>query len=278
MRHRMNPLHRLTLAQLVDHYGAFLVDQFGTLHNGLRLYPGALAALQRMRKRGRVVLLSNSGKRAVANIRRLDRLGIPPDVYDLLLTSGELGWRILRDVWGGARAVLLLSRGEDASFLDGLAMRPVTRAEQADVVVIAGSEGDRFPLTHYATVLQPAAERGLTALCLNPDRTMLVSDGTSFGAGQIAELYQSLGGHVVWIGKPYGELYRAALAEIGEPEPATVVGIGDSMEHDVAGAKGAGCAAALVLTGIASGATAAAIEAECLRWNTRPDAVLHDLQ
>lgn len=274
----MQPPPRVTLAELIDRYAVFLVDQFGTLHDGARLYPMASIALQRMRERGRVVLLSNSGKRAAANIQRLARLGIPPAAYDLLLTSGELGWRMLRGARDGARSVLLLSRGGDASFLDGLALRPVTRAEEADVVVIAGSEGDRFPLAHYACILRPAAERGVTALCLNPDRAMLVANGTSFGAGRIAELYQSLGGHVVWIGKPYGEIYHAALAEIGDPEPATVVGIGDSVEHDVAGAKGAGCAAALVLSGIAAGATAAAIETECLRWNTRPDAILHDLE
>ena len=43
-------------------YDAFLIDQFGTLHDGLMAYPGAVAALMRIRAAGRkVVLLSSSG-------------------------------------------------------------------------------------------------------------------------------------------------------------------------------------------------------------------------
>ncbi|MGB8400651.1 hypothetical protein [Bradyrhizobium sp.] len=39
------------------------IDQFGTLHNGRAAYPGAAAALMRIRAAGReVVLLSNSGR------------------------------------------------------------------------------------------------------------------------------------------------------------------------------------------------------------------------
>ena len=79
---------------------------------------------------------------------------------------------------------------------------------------------------------------------------MLTSRGPRFGAGRIAELYEELGGPVTRIGKPYPEIYAAALADLNDPDPARVVGIGDSVEHDVAGAKGVGVSAALVRSGI----------------------------
>jgi hypothetical protein len=62
---------------LIPCYDAFFVDQFGTLHDGLMAYPGAAAALMRIRAAGRkVVLLSNSGRPLKPNANRLASLGI----------------------------------------------------------------------------------------------------------------------------------------------------------------------------------------------------------
>jgi len=268
-----------TLAALAATHDVFLVDQFGTLHDGVRLYPQALAALRALRRAGRrVVLLSNSGKRAAANARRLERLGIPPDAYDRFVTSGEAAWQMLHDrrlpAAAGARRCLLLSRDGDRSAIDGLDLEPVADAADAELVIIAGSEGERLPLAHYRALLEQAAARRLPALCLNPDRTMLTALGPAFGAGRIAELYEALGGTVTWIGKPHREIYDTVLTALGEPERARVIGVGDSVEHDIAGARAAGCHAALVRAGIIAGADDEAIAAECRRYGAWPDAML----
>jgi ribonucleotide monophosphatase NagD (HAD superfamily) len=83
---------------------------------------------------------------------------------------------------------------------DGLDLRSVS-ASDADLVLIAGSEGERRTLGSYAEELAPLARAGVPAMCLDPDRTMLTPRGFAFGAGQIAELYQRLGGAVTWIGQ-----------------------------------------------------------------------------
>ncbi len=66
-----------TLHDLVDHYDAFLVDQFGVLLDGAGAYRHARAALDELYARGkRVLLISNSGKRSAANVGRLGRSGV----------------------------------------------------------------------------------------------------------------------------------------------------------------------------------------------------------
>ncbi|TGR16391.1 TIGR01459 family HAD-type hydrolase, partial [Mesorhizobium sp. M1C.F.Ca.ET.196.01.1.1] len=105
-------------------------------------------------------------------------------------------------------------------------------------------------LEHYREMLAPAAVSGVPCLCTNPDRIMLTKSGQRFGAGRIAELYEELGGNVEWIGKPHRPIYDAALAMLGNPPRERVVGIGDSIEHDIAGASGAGLSSALVRSGI----------------------------
>ncbi|TIX25033.1 MAG: TIGR01459 family HAD-type hydrolase, partial [Mesorhizobium sp.] len=107
-----------------------------------------------------------------------------------------------------------------------------------------------YDLDHYRRLLGPAAARQVPCFCTNPDRIMLTAVGPRFGAGEIADLYERLGGSVTRIGKPYPAIYEAALALAGNPDRHDVVCVGDSVEHDIAGGQAAGVATALVLSGI----------------------------
>lgn len=268
------------LAALAERFDVFLLDQFGVLHDGRKPYPGAVGALQRLKQAGkRVALLSNSGKRATPNEERLKRLGFPEGSWDLFLSSGELAWRSFSGLEGGDRLkpgtrCLLISRDRDRSAVDGLDVQLVEDGAIAELVLISASEGDRLSLEHYAGLLAPAAKAGVPAVCTNPDKIMLTAVGPRFGAGRIAELYEELGGAARWIGKPHPDIYRAALAQLGGPARDTVVCVGDSVEHDIGGARGAGLASALVRSGIHADLDDSGLEQEFSRHRTRPDYLL----
>lgn len=242
-----------TLDLLAERYDCFLVDQFGVLHDGQHPYDGAVEALSRLTRMGKsVVLLSNSGRRAAANEERLVRLGFEPGSWRNFVSSGEVAWQMLRTRGRRLRGerCLLLSREGDLSAIEGLGLSRTESGEDADIVLIAGSDGDRISLDDYRRLLEPAARRSARAMCTNPDRIMLTAVGPRFGAGRIGELYEEMGGTVTWIGKPFPEIYRAALDGLGQPDPARVICIGDSVEHDIRGALAAGLGAALVRSGI----------------------------
>ncbi|WDZ75336.1 TIGR01459 family HAD-type hydrolase [Ensifer adhaerens] len=243
------------LGAIADRYDAFLIDQFGVLRDGRGPYPGAAETLVRLKDAGkRIVILSNSGKRSAENDRRLVDIGFAAGSWDWFLTSGEVAWQILkRDDAGSTgtpRRCLLISRDNDLSPIKGLDLERTGSGADADVVLLSASEGDVHPLSHYEALLAPAAKRGIPCLCTNPDKVMLTKTGTAFGAGRIAELYEELGGRVRWIGKPFADIYAAALDFLGHPDPARVCAIGDSIEHDIAGAASAGLHSVLVTTGI----------------------------
>src|SRR3546814_2072874 len=66
------------LATLASRYDAFLLDQFGVLHDGSTVYPGVVACLEALQAAGkRTIILSNSGTLRAASMERLARLGIP---------------------------------------------------------------------------------------------------------------------------------------------------------------------------------------------------------
>ena len=243
------------LAAIADRYDAFVIDQFGVLHDGRTTYPGAVGALEMLRERGkRVVLVSNSGKRSAPNVERLARLGIGAHLFDAFVSSGEVAHAMISGgevkVAQGAR-VLVVSRGDGAAALDGLGLMPTDDAAEADLVVIAGSEAERVPIEATIAALAPAAKRGVRALCTNPDLHMLANGGIHPGAGAIARRYEAAGGSVTWIGKPHAAIYEHAASALGGIDWSRTLGVGDSAEHDVAGVHGMGGDALLVETGVA---------------------------
>lgn len=241
------------IRDLAERFDVFILDQFGVLHDGTAPYPGAVETLVRLKQAGkRTLLLSNSGKRSAPNEARLAKLGFVPGSWDHFLSSGEVAWQSLRKQLGASTELrcLLIARDGDRSAVEGLPLTLVETGEEADIVLLSASEGDRFDLDHYRRLLRPAAARGAKCLCTNPDKIMLTSVGPRFGAGRIAELYAELGGEVTWIGKPFPEIYAAALDMLGNPDRLRAVCVGDSIEHDIAGGQGAGLRTALVMTGV----------------------------
>ena len=274
------PLAIPGIAGLIGSFDVFVLDQFGVLHDGAAPYPGALDCMRAIKAAGRkIVILSNSGKRSAENERRMVHLGFAPEMWDLFLSSGEVAWRMFTDGadFKPGMKCLLISRDNDKSAVDGLDLELVDEAAEADVILLTASEGDRFDLDHYHRLLAPAAKSGISCICTNPDKIMLTRAGPKFGAGRIAELYGEMGGEVTWIGKPFPAIYEAALTAMGNPPRDRVLCIGDSPEHDIAGAKSAGLASALVRTGIHAEVEDDELQALFDQHSAAPDFILPGL-
>lgn len=269
--------------QIASSFRAVFFDQYGVLHDGRRPYPGAREALAALKARTmKIVILSNSGRAGKANQRRMAALGLGPELYDFLLTSGDVARRLMKSAPMAARlglearAFVVSSDGRDELSAE-LGLLPASNSSEADLVIIAGSQADRISLDGYRKLLAPGAERGAPCVCFNPDRLMLTAAGAAPGAGRIAELYQELGGEVTWIGKPFPEIYRAAAELAGVEDPRDILCVGDSVEHDIAGANGFGAFAALVRTGILAGFSREELAGEIGRRRAVPDYVVESL-
>ena len=78
------------LADVAPRYDAVFCDLWGCLHNGQAPFPAAVAALQAFRKGGgSVVLLTNAPRPKPSVVDQLDRMGVPRDVWDEVVTSGD---------------------------------------------------------------------------------------------------------------------------------------------------------------------------------------------
>ena len=268
---------------LASCFKAVFFDQYGVLHDGRSQYPGARDALAALKSRGvRIVVLSNSGLTGEANAQRMERLGFDRELYDFLVTSGDVARTLLKSgrlpvrLTPETRCFMISSSGGD-EFVRTLGVASTAEGGAADLVVIAGSRADRFSLDEYRKLLAPAARRGAPCVCVNPDRLMLTAAGVAPGAGRIAEIYQELGGDVTWIGKPFADVYQAAARLSDIEDPGDVLCVGDSVEHDVVGAHAFGALAALVRTGILTDLSDKELAAEIGRRGTVPDFVVENL-
>lgn len=230
------------LHEIASRFDGMLIDQFGVIHDGQKLYPGSLRVLDELHRLGiPVAVMTNSGKRAESNRQRLVKMGVPREHFADAVSSGEVAFSSLT----AKRAFLIGKDGEDYGF-DGIDF--VSDPRDAEIILILGSNAPKTSLEDYRHLLTGL---GLPAICCNPDKLMLTPQGLMPAPGAIAALYEEMGGTVTWIGKPYPQIYREAARLIGNP--ARILCIGDSAEHDVAGGRNAGFSTLLVLQGVSAG-------------------------
>jgi len=247
---------RLTgLAAISDRFDAAILDQWGVLHDGAKAPAGAVEAIGAMAAAGkRMVVLSNSARFGADSRDKLIALGYPPGIFKGVVTSGETTHDMLRDrtdplFAGLGRSVLLISRG--SALTDGLDYHIADSVEAADFVLLGSSTAPEKSLAaDYTDTLDRAAARGLKLICANPDRIGVAETGLTEGPGTLAGYYEKIGGTVRYLGKPHPEVYERAMALLGDIPANRIITVGDSLEHDIAGGRRAGCQTVFVEAGI----------------------------
>src|SRR3954464_4693471 len=244
------------LAGLVDDYDGFILDTAGVLHDGSAPYPGALDVLRHLKSRGKkVALLTNQARRSSSVERLLDEMGIVPELYDHLLTSGELAHQWLRhrpEDWLQELGTACLHFGpiRDAELIHGLDMEAVDQPYLAQFVLCTGFNEVEDVLADYEEVFRICVAKDLPLLCADPDRWRLVNGERSPGAGAMARRYADLGGDVEYCGLPFGDLYVRCFELLGIAEHSRILAVGDNLATDLAGAAAAGIDSVLITGGL----------------------------
>lgn len=247
----------MSIADLADGYDGFIVDLWGVVHDGVRPYPGVIAALAALRAAGkRVVFLSNAPRRAAAVAASLAEMGIAPGTYDGVVTSGEVVRRALATradpdfVSLGARFVHL-GPARDRNLFEGLDLIEVSAPADADFMLNTGPDdlAAQDDSAAFDGLLAESLKAGLPMVCANPDLEVIRDGRRIVCAGLLAQRYEAWGGRVIWRGKPDPAVYAPTLDLLGTARDRSIA-FGDSLRTDIAGAKAAGIASVLVLTGI----------------------------
>jgi HAD superfamily hydrolase (TIGR01459 family) len=235
-------------------YDAVLSDVWGVIHNGVAATASACEALKRFRAQGgTVMLITNAPRPGAVVVRFLDKVGVPHDAYDSIVSSGD----VTRAVMAARpqKAVFHIGPERDLPIFDRLDLRFVP-LEQADYVVCTGLRNDEVETPEsYRAELGELLRRKMFMLCGNPDLVVERGNKLVYCAGAIADLYRSMGGEVLYAGKPHRPIYDLAIERVStlrgsEPPLGRVLAIGDSVRTDLKGAVDRGLDCLFVTAGI----------------------------
>lgn len=252
------------LADISPNYTAVFCDLWGCLHNGKEPFAAAVAALRAFKAQGgTVLLLTNSPRPKPSVIAQLDRIGVPRDVWDEIVSSGDATQIALAQGAIGPKVHHLGAAKDESFFTDYPAeiaaqMQAVTRVpmDQADGILCTGLADDTVETPDdYRGKLLMGKTLGLTMLCANPDLIVDLGETRLFCAGTLAAEYEKMGGKAMYFGKPHPPIYdlaRRKLAEMTGNDDPRVLCIGDGIGTDIQGAVAEGLDALFVTGGIAA--------------------------
>ena len=261
MERRLREIRQIEgLGEISRGFDAILCDIWGVVHNGVSAFPPASQALAAFRKQGgAVVLITNAPRPSTRIESQLLRLGVLPEAFDAVVTSGDVAVGIIAERIG--EPILHIGPARDLSLFEPIAgaasERPkLVGLDEASYAVCTGLRNDETETPEdYEEELSAMAARAMTMLCANPDIVIHRGDKLIYCAGALARRYEELGGSVIYAGKPFAPIYELALklaeqARGGEVDKDRVLAIGDGMKTDIAGAARAGFDTLFVTHGI----------------------------
>ncbi|RUS59847.1 TIGR01459 family HAD-type hydrolase [Pseudorhodobacter sp. E13] len=239
-------------ADIAPRYRALFCDLWGCVHDGYKPFPEAVAALQAFRAQGGVVVLvSNAPRPKPSVLTQLDRIGVPRDAYDEVITSGDATQYAFFQGAAGKKVHHIGPMPKDQPFFEEFAdpalaelatQNPVTLVPLAEAEgIICTGPNEEFDETpdDYRPQFLLAKTNGLKMLCANPDIVVDYGDKRIYCAGALAALYEDMGGEVLYFGKPHPPIYdlarRRLAALAGDVADSEILCVGDGINTDVLG-------------------------------------------
>ena len=267
--------------ELPERVRLVIFDLDGVVYRGDEAIPGA-AGLVAWLHRCRVAVRFATNNSMVARegyVERLGAMGIETTADEIVTSSSATVEHLHRHAPDVRRVMAIGAEGlreelsaagfETTMAGDVSAAVPGGALDQSYDALIVGLD----PSFDYARLASgmSAVAAGARLIATNADARYPTPSGFLPGAGSIvASLAAATGVTPEIIGKPEPAMFRAIIEASGIPAAETVV-VGDNPASDIVGARRAGCASILVLTGVADATGAAA-----LIEDAAPDAVADD--
>jgi len=231
------------LNQVQSKYDAFFIDLWGVIHNGIKLYPGAVKVLENLNKLNkRFVLMSNAPRPSKSVEKFLLKLKLNKILLKNIFTSGEAALQSLqKNVYG--KNFYHLGPKRDTSLFEGHENNR-KNLEDADFILCTGLlDNHEDSLDYYKDLLKQYTQ--LKMVCTNPDLVVHRGFKKEYCAGTLAKVFKELGGKVIYFGKPHPEIYKFCIKK-----DEKVLIIGDNIRTDIKGANNMKFDSLFIINGI----------------------------
>lgn len=230
-------------------FDAALVDLDGVAYRGPDAIPTAPGALNGARAAGmRIVYVTNNASREPHQVAdHLTGLGIPTNAGEVLTAAQAVARLMAADLDPGATVLAVGGKGLRSALAEyGFVL--VASADDEPDAVVQGF----VPDISWRDLAEAsyAIQGGARFFASNLDLTLPNERGIAPGNGSlVGAVINATGVRPTAAGKPEPTMFHLAAASVGSVRP---LAIGDRLDTDLKGARAAGMAGLLVLTGVSS--------------------------
>ncbi len=243
---------KYNISELMDEYDAFFFDIWGVLHEGGDLYPGIINMMNKLSSHNKTVrLISNVPRLKTNTSQYLKDRGMNID-ENMIFTSGELTRTILTEsekhLSRKIQNIFHIGQDRNEEILSNLDISSVDHPSKADAILITSYRDFNEKQEDLIKTIEIATAYNKLAICANPDTQVLHQGNIRYCAGYFANIFEKLGGEVLYIGKPDKLIFEHCIKTLSS-EDHRILMVGDTFATDIKGANNAGIDSALVLTG-----------------------------
>ncbi len=232
------------LKNIIHNYDHLIIDLWGVVHNGIRPYQGAIKTIEELYYNKKNYCFLSNAPRPVNDVRKFltEKMKIDEKFLKNILTSGEVAINTIKNFDYG-KFFFHLGPERDSKIYQGLENYK-TKLEKCDYILCTGLYDNQMEnLDFYEKLLKNSLNKNM--ICTNPDLIVDRGNMQEYCAGTIAKLFESMGGKVIYFGKPYKEIYNSILKE---KDKALI--IGDNLRTDIKGANEINQDSLFILDGI----------------------------
>ena len=219
------------LKSIFKEYETFIIDLWGVMHNGINLHPAAIEVLQNLKKNDKEFFLISNAPRPRSSVAKfLKKLNMEEKYFDHIYTSGDASIEALKLKKFGNKFFHIGPSRDFDLFID-FKINKVNSIEESEYLLCTGLfDFEENNLDYYSKFLEKHIDKKL--ICTNPDLIVHRGDLEEYCAGTVAKIFRSLGGSVIYYGKPYPDIYKNCIKD-----KKKVLAIGDNLNTDIKGAN-----------------------------------------
>ncbi|AIK96470.1 TIGR01459 family HAD-type hydrolase [Candidatus Odyssella acanthamoebae] len=245
--------HELTgLSDVVADYDVFIIDLWGVIYNGKKVFEAAYEVLVKLKDLGKIVYLTTNSPRSKDHaLKVLEKMGLDYSLFSELITAGQktlelFEMNIIEPEKKRPLHTVFIDHNNLCTWATRAGLMESEDVEKADIILAIHMDESLLIPDPYVPLFRQAIDRDLLFVCANPDKYIMEYDIKRARVGILSDLYRAMGGRVIEVGKPHPIMFEEVMmAHLGK---STLL-IGDSLVTDIRAAQYIGIDSLLITNG-----------------------------
>ena len=220
------------LQSIADNYDLFYIDLWGVVHNGVNLHEKAIAVLNELLKKNKMIVLLTNAPRPNKTVQNfLEKMGMDKVLRDHVFTSGEAALNYLKKSYL-SKKFYHIGPPRDFDLFYLFEKNKCEDISDSEYLLCTGLfDNHDKDLKFYKDLLEKHITKKM--ICTNPDLIVDRGEVRELCAGSVAMVFEKMGGEVVYFGKPHPEVYNQST----DNKNKKILAIGDNLNTDIRGAN-----------------------------------------